>query len=268
MKRIMLSLGLSFSLATCAFAADNPVEQLNTQVANILAPLQNNTTVAKIKFDAFESDEERATKVAVKALYRKTGPSNTLALKITNLSYDYGDGSAPTTVIKGGIGINLSKLFTTEELNFLMEDATEVVKNLAADYMDDYGNALSIKSVITSTTKDANGNYTGLTGLISAKIDLSKLTDEDLDVEDIKVTEVVLSLELDVKHGLKINAYIVSNPAYVGFKQGEEGLKELLQNLIDGDEEQIEAFQVLAQQLDALVTELVSDNYKPSLKMK
>ncbi|WP_454780972.1 hypothetical protein [Legionella sp. WA2022007384] len=64
----------------------------------------------------------------------------------------------------------------------------EFLRELVKSYTQEYGDAIFIKGVVTSTTKDSDGNYIGLTALISAKIDLDKLP-EDLSRESVIISD-------------------------------------------------------------------------------
>lgn len=259
MKKILLSIGLGLTLASSVFAADNTLDQLNAQVVSILAPFQNEATIAQLAFGAVETNDERAVKIALNGVYRKFGPLNMIELKVDNLSYNYGDGLTPTTILKGSFGIDITKLLTQDEINGLFSQAAEMIEALAKGYTRDYGDAASVKGVVTSTTTDAKGNYTGLTALISGKIDLTKLP-EDKTSEDVIATNAVLSITLNVKTGLMIDAYLVSNPEYLGFKENQLGLKELLDKLLARDEEAMAMIEHSARWLDHLADGIVGNN--------
>ena len=201
MKKFIVSLGLSFSLITGAFAGDSVVDLLNSEITTLLAPFQNDTTTAQLNFDAVETNSDHAIKVALDGLYRKTGLENIFGLKIDNLSYDYGDGTSPTTVIKGAVDIDFTKILSSKETNEMIPRAMEVLDETVKDYVEMYGDAISIKGVVTSTAKDTEGNYTGFTALVSAKVDLNKLP-EEMSSDQIIVTDTVVSISLNLKTGV------------------------------------------------------------------
>jgi|GEM_PF-4554210 len=251
MKKIVLSIGLGLSLAGAAFAADdNTLEQLNAEVVNILAPYQNQATSAKLTFGAVETDSERAVKVSLNGLFNKIGPLNHFNLKLDNLSYNYGDGTKPTTVFKGSVDLDFTKLIPQDQINKMIPLAAEMVEQFAKSYSaEDYEDAASVHGVVTSTTVDGRGNYTGLSAFLSAKIDLAKLP-ERTPKDSVIATEVVVSLDINLKTGVKVDGYIVSNPAYYGFKQDEVGLKELLDKLLARDEDAMASIQSYAEEIN------------------
>ncbi|WP_115707358.1 hypothetical protein [Legionella sainthelensi] len=256
MKNFFCSLGLSFCLVSSVFASDSPIDLLNSEITNILAPFQNQSTTAKLKFDAVEIDDERTTNVILNGLYSKVGSTNTFNVSIDNLSYDYGDGKSPTTALKGSIGLDLTKFLTRDESNKIIPSAIEFLQELTKEYTEEYGEAISVNGVVTSTTKDTDGNYTGLTALVSAKIDLDKLP-EDQSRDSVMVTDVVVSLTLNLKTGIAIDSYVISNPEYWGFKEDQIGLKEILERLLNRDEEALEMINGLFMYFDYVASDIV-----------
>ena len=257
MKKLVLSLGLSFGLIAGAFAENIDLDQLNSQVQEVLAPFQNQTTMAQLAFDTVEINTERTEKVAIHALYRKVGPQNTFELKVDNLSYDYGDGSSPITILKGSIGLDVTKMIPQEDLNHFIPMAAQFVEGIAKDYSREYKDAVSVKGVVTSTPKDNDGNFTGLTALFSMKIDLSKLP-EDKKSEEVMATDIVLALNLNLHEGLSIDAFMVSNPNYLRFNEDQDGLKETLNKLLANDEEVNTSLRGLVVSLDDMASKIVT----------
>lgn len=255
MKKFFYSLGLSFTLISSALASNNTLELLNSEITNILAPFQNEVTVAKLKFDAVEIDEERASKVALNGLYNKIGSKNNFEVKIDNLSYDYGDGTSPTTVLKGSIGLDLTKFLTREQSNEMIPSAIELLGDIVKSYTNEYGDAVFVKGVVTSTTKDADGNYTGLTALLAINIDLNKLPEGTR--QAVLGTDAVFSITLNLKTGFSLDGFIISNPEYWGFQKNQTGLKELLELLLDRNQDAIQMIETVFFGLDSMASDIV-----------
>ena len=252
MKRIILCLGFCLTLIANAFAADNIIDQLNEQVVNILAPFQNETTVAQLTFSAMETNADHAVKVAVSAFYSKAGSENLIEVKLDNLSYDYNEGLAPKTIFKGSFGFDFTNFLSQDMINTMCDRIVPYVEEMMKGYYLDYfGDAVTVRGVVTSATKDARGNYTGLTGLFSVKIDLNKLSDDQRS-EDIFATEAVLSFTINAKTGVMIDSFVVNNPAYVGFNKGQIGLKEFLDKLVASDEEVVDLITEFVEKLDRI----------------
>ncbi|CAM2946667.1 Uncharacterised protein [Legionella steigerwaltii] len=256
MKKLFCTLGLSLSLISSALAGDTPLDLLNTEIANILIPFQNQTTAAKLKFDAVEINNERALKVAVNGLYSKIGSKNSFTLKVDNLGYDYKDGTSPTTTLKGSLGLDLTKLLTREQSNEMVPQAIELLEETVKSYIEEYDDAVFIKGEVTSTTKDDNGNYTGLSALVAIKIDLDKLP-EYISREDIMATDAFFAVTLNLKTGITIDAFVVSNPEYLRFKEDQMGLKEVLEELLTRGKETRAIIETLFIGLDATASGIV-----------
>lgn len=257
MKKIILAVGFCLSFISGVYANDGALEALNLEIQNILAPYQNATTVAKLAFTALETDSVRATQMGLNAYYRKTGLKNTFEFKLDNLSYSYGTGKTPTTIFKSSIGFDLTKVLGQEELNQFIPNAAEFIESIAADYSAEYGDAASVKSVVTSTSKDDADNYVGLTALISGRIDLDKLP-EYMDKSDVFATDAAVSLSFNLKTGFSIEAFIIHNPEFRGFDQDQEGLKEFLDMLLAQDEEGLYLIHEIVSRIDAMADELVN----------
>ena len=131
-----------------------------------------------------------------------------------------------------------------------------MVEQFVESSTEKYSDAVSVKGVLTSTTKNDNGNYTALTALISIKLDLKKLP-EDVDAEEIMATDVGVSLSIDLEKGVTIDAFVDSNPGYKGFKKGQMGLKEGLEALLAGDEKTLSVIRRLLGELDEIALFLV-----------
>jgi len=256
MKKFFLSLGLGITLASGVFAADDRLNQLNEQLVSVLAPFQNQTTEAKLIFNTIETNVDRVLKVAVNSFYRKIGSQNKLELKIDNLSYDYSDGVTPRAILRGSVNVDITKILSREELDQTIPDIEKLVEQFVESSTEKYSDAVSVKGVLTSTTKNDNGNYTALTALISIKLDLKKLP-EDVDAEEIMATDVGVSLSIDLEKGVTIDAFVDSNPGYKGFKKGQMGLKEGLEALLAGDEKTLSVIRRLLGELDEIALFLV-----------
>lgn len=258
MKKIALILGLGLSFNAGAVPTDNILEQLNAEIVNVLAPLQNHLTTAQLVFNSVETDEQHALNLALNSSYHKIGKYNTFEFKIDNLNYSYGDGSKPTTTFKGSIGINLTKLLSQDQINDIVPNAAEMLKTIVEDYYPSYyGDAASVNGIVTSTTRDANGNYDSLTGIVSARVDLAKLEDKDM-IDSVMATEAVIYATINVKTGLTLNGYVVSNPLYSRFQDNEQGLKEVLDKLLAQDNEVLEEIGLFLSEVDMIAEQLVN----------
>jgi hypothetical protein len=260
MKKFILSTACGLALvATTAFAGPTLVEaitQLNNTVEKILLPYQDAQTQARIEFKNIQTDTVRALQAKLNAFFFKTGPGNTLTLKIDDLSYDYGNGQTPTTNLEGSFALDITKVLPQSDLNDLIENLEATIKDLTADYIKDYGNAVTITANVTDKTKNANGDYVTVKADLTVAIDLAQLP-ADKKAEDIPLTFANAKLELDVNKGIFVKAQVVSNPTYKGFQQGELGLKEALDLLLAQDPATMQQIQDLVKQINDIATDLV-----------
>lgn len=257
MKKTALSLGLSLILATPLFAANNHLNQINSHIKNTLAPMQDNLTTARLTFDDLENNSTHTVKVAVNSLLKKIGSQNTLALKVDNLSYDFGDGSAPMVIFKGSFGLDLTKIIPQDKINELIPSAATYFETMIMEQLQaDYGDAVTVKGVVTSLTKDRNDNYTAMSALLTIGTDLTKLP-ADTNINQITFTNIVCSVSIDLKTGIKIDSFVTINPLFYRFERDEDGLKEYLDGLIHNDEEAFENIGNLFRELDSYAIEVV-----------
>lgn len=248
MKKMFYALGLGLTLATSVYAADSNVDTLNKMFVDSLAPFQSETTVAKMVFNSLNINDERVLTVGVTGLYSKTGTKNKVELKVDNLDYEYGDGSAPKTSLKAAFNTDITKIISQRELDEIIPNIAEIIENFAKDSAEEFGDAITVKSVVTSTTKDSDGKYIALTGFVSFKFDINKLPPDVL--ENLPVIETVVSLGVNLKAGVNIDGYMISNPAYSAFKRDQLGLKEHLERLLTGDTETLNTLLAFLVQLD------------------
>ncbi|MGL5742934.1 MAG: hypothetical protein ACRCXC_10560 [Legionella sp.] len=82
----------------------------------------------------------------------------------------------------------------------------------------------------------------------------------------IVATDAFVSIRLDLKSGLSLDAFVVSNPEYWGFQNDQLGLKEVLEHLIARDDEakaSIESFFMTLNDMASYIVE--SSNFLKSL---
>lgn len=253
MKKTFLSLGLGLAVASAAFAS---VLDLNTEIARLLQPFQNEKTVAALSFQDIRTDEVRTLALALNGLYRKVGSQNRLEIRLDDVSYNYGDGTAPVTKINAGIGIDLSKIMPQKQINELIPGVEEMVQGLAKEATREYGDAVTVVAQVLEKTQDDAGNYLSIRAKIGAVIDLSKLP-EAKPSEDVLFTSAEAELVVSVKDGLSVNAVIVSNPAYKGFRRDQKGLKESLEQLLARDPKQMAEIEKIFKSIDGFAARIV-----------
>jgi hypothetical protein len=257
---------MSFVLiALVAFSASateitvSPLKQLNQEISALLAPFQNATTQASVVFKKIKTDDVRALKLKMSGDYKMTGTANTLEVKLADLSYKYGDGTAPRTHAKAFLGFDLTKVLPQDELNQLIPQLQDLLQQSVAEYTQAYGTASKITLNITDEQKDAQGNYVSLKAVIKFSVDLDQLP-ASTPKNTVMISDAQLKLALDLKKGLVVDAVIISNPAYSDFQTDQTGLKEYLDKLLAQDKDTLQQFAGIVQELNSLATEVVNLN--------
>ncbi len=225
------------------------IDALNAEVDQVLQYFRNDSTQAALQFKSIQTNAERALSLKLDALYKKTGTINTVEIRLDNLEYIYGDGTSPTTNVKGFIGVDITKLVSQQELNRIVPEVESFIQSFAAGYTRQYGEAATVEAVISDKGQDKQGNYISIKGQISVKLDLTKLP-QSIKLEDVFLREATAALEVDLTKGLSVDVKIVSNPAYKAFQPGQDGLKEGLDKLLAKDPETIKEIGKLFTDLD------------------
>ncbi len=256
--KYLLAAPIIFASALAFAGIVSPVMELNAEIAKILAPFQNEKTEAFLAFDTVETDAVRALNVKLAAKYKKIGSANQFDLQITDLSYQYGNGTTPTTNFAGSLKVDLTKFVSQEDLNGLIPGIEEILVDAAKSFTQEYGEAVTVVVSIPEKKQDEAGNYIGIVGNLQFSVDLTKLPEGKL-AEDIPVLNGNLALQLRVTEGATFSATIISNPAYKGFRQDNEGLKEILDKLLAKDANTLDQFRSLFAQLEELAKQIVGE---------
>lgn len=256
MKKIFAFSAATLALATVAVAG-NSVAELNQEIQQLLAPFNNAVTKTSLAFNTISTNEERALAVGLSAFYEKLGSQNTVSLKIDNLSYAYGDGSAPTTQAKASLGLDLTKLLPQEELNRMVPDLERIIVESTKGLTQEYGEAVTVEAVVTGKQQDAAGNYVGLQGSLTFSIDLAKLP-EGKTADSVMFRSGRVALDVGTTKGVAFDLTLVSNPGYTGFQRDQKGLKEYLDMLLARDPELLKQFSQFAAQLDGFAGGIVN----------
>jgi hypothetical protein len=246
-------MALSFVLTTQAFAGH--LTKLNNELVGVLNQYQDQNTQVSLTFKKIKTDETRALDVQLAMDFKKSGVGNTVDLNLNNVEYKYGDGSAPTTLFDTAIGLNLTKIFPQADLNGMIPQFADLLKQEASQLGALYGTAIQIDVNVTDATPDAQGNYKTLKAEISAKIDMDKLP-QSIEANTVMFTSAHVNLDLDVATGVKLSGNLVSNPKYVDFQTDQLGLKGLLDKLVACDSKTLQQVSHEVSELNDLITKV------------
>ena len=255
-KFLAIPLFFVASLATAAIST--PVIELNNEIAKILAPFQNEKTVANVVFQDIQTNDVRALSVVLGSQYKKIGSVNQFDLVISNLSYQYGDGTQPTTNFDGALAVDLTKFVSQDDLNGIIPGVEEILIDTAKNFTQEFGDAVQVTVNISEKNQDEAGNYVGIKGTIQFTVDLTKLPEGKL-AQDVPVLSGNASIQLKVKEGVSISGTIVSNPAYYRFQNDNEGLKEILDKLLAKDAATLEQVKSLFEQIEEFAKQIVGE---------
>lgn len=251
MKKLLASLAF---LPLVALAGTIP--ELNAELDNVLRSLRDQRTEASLTVVELETNETRALRARVTGSYQKTGPANTFRLEVTDATYFYGDGSAPTTHAVGRLDIDLTKVLPRTQINLFVPQIDSLLSLMARQWAKKYGNAVSIKVKTTEKKKDEQGNYISIKGMASFSVDMAKLP-AGMKPEEVFAKSGSLTLDVNVTKGMGIDLTLVTNPVYKGFQAEERGLKEILDKLLARDPELLKEIESMYRDLDKNVTPIV-----------
>lgn len=242
MRKLITILCLTFTFNFGIMASPVNVGDINQQITELLQPIQNERTEASLNLKSIDIDTIRANHLALSAYLLKKSDTNKLELNLSNLDYENTQGTSPILSLAFSLGTDFTQIFSQETLNEEIPNLKHFILNLVNDQISiDLGDAFTINVVVSDIGKDNDDNYTSLSAIINAKIDFSKLP-EDITSQEIMFKDLVISLKLDVKKGCELNGYININPEYASFQKDETGLKEILENIIAHDENELEKF--------------------------
>ncbi len=261
-NRSILIAGLCLVVAVPTLAVEtSALKQLNAQVLSILTPLQNATTQANLVFKKVRTNSEHALDLSLHGDYKKTGPANTLELKLSQFHYHFGDGTSPWTRFNAFVGIDLTKILPQDQINQIIPQLQDTLQGLVKEFAQDYGDAATVTVKTSNEKKDAQGNYVSLDAKIHVVIDLDKLpaaTPKD----SVILTEAKINLSVDLTKGVDVRGVVYTNPAYLDFNQDQQGLKEYLDLLLKQDAQTLQDIGALYQEFDAIAGSIVNGDGK------
>ncbi len=244
----------SVALAAAPVQLSEQVTQLNQEIVSILAPFQNQSTKAELLFSKIRTDAKRALRMTVSGLYMKAGAKTTLTVKADEISYKYGfGGRRPTTRVKGSVAVDLTKLMPAADLNSLFDSLEQIIPQYAADFTKRYGQAVTVAAKVSDKVITKDGNYQSLRLHLDVNFDLSKLP-ADKPVTDVMMKSIRADIYLTAATGAIVNVKVVSNPKYKAFQDDQQGLKDILDKLLNKDPDQLKSIENMFRQIDDMVS--------------
>ena len=231
-------------------------DEVNMKVAAITAPYNDASTVLHAKFTDLNVDAVRALDFGLAAFVLKKGTTNELKLHIKDMAYHYGNGQTPTVTADVDLKLDLLKMFDQKSLNDNVAEFPEILKNMAAEYTQKYGAAVTVDAQIENLQKDANGDVENVAVLLAAKIDFSQLP-ANLKAEDVEFQSFQGRLNLGRK-GAAFKLTLIMNPLNKSFQQDQPGVKELIEKLLTEDADTYKQVSELIDGLNAFADSIVN----------
>ena len=240
--------------------ADTRLADLNAAITEILKPFNNAVTQASFVFNRLEMNAQRATQADVSVSFDKQAPDGKASIKVDRLAYSYPEEPAalPQTEGRFKVGFNLHNVWTQKQINHFGPVSDRLVAALLAEYIEKYGEAVTLDASVRNKQTDVEGNLTGLRLVIAVKFDLSKLPAE-VDPTTIEYTEINLDAKIALD-GLEAAFKLVSNPNASSFGREQTGLKETVEQLLARDPEAMREIFRMVKQIDSLTQYLTTKN--------
>lgn len=255
---IKKSVPFIFVLSSVAVAAGLiSKEAVNQKVATLVAPLVDANTKFELKFTDLNVDTVRALDFGVGGFISKKGSANEMTLSVDKMAYHYGDGTNPTLDVKVNLATDMIKAFGPSLVNELGAELDSTVKDFAKSVADKkYGDALSVDAKLVELIKDEKGNVLSVKVHVEGAVDFSKLP-ASIKEEDVEAKAMSADISANLQ-GLKVSVKLVMNPKNKGFSQGEPGLKEFIERLLNDDKETYSSIQSMAAIINQIANAIVN----------
>lgn len=257
MNKVRVGLFSLFAVFTpvILWAAFN-ISEVNAKLAEFLAPLNNPSTRAEVSFSELASDSEKILKLAARAFYSKVGVHNSLVLDLKDLSYDFDENAGPITRAELKIEFDLWKLLGRQDFNYLENILKQVLTETKEEYLRFYGEALFFDLAFDQLNYDANGDLVDLKFHLEMSVDPEFLPKET-PIEEVLLLEAQVEVEITRKSA-SAEIWFLSNKEYKGLGERKEGLKEIIDGFLNGDEKNYRQLFEVVGYLDQMANDLVN----------
>lgn len=236
LKALALPFAIFIGVGTAVAAtAKFTVQDVNVKIQQLLAPFNNPATKMALAFTKLNIDDQKTLDFGFTGMVSKIGSVNEAKLEFRNAEYAYGDGTKPTVNLDVAMDLDLVKAFGRNMVNELAADLDNMAVDFAKDFAKDYGSAATISAQMVEKLVDANGNVEKIKIHMNAVIDITQIP-PTMAREDVEAQELDIVVTATTK-GLELQGKFVANPAYRGFKEGENGLKEYVEKLLADDQQ-------------------------------
>lgn len=227
------------------------VARVNERVAQLLAPLNDTATEARLAFKALEFDETKPLAIGFDALLKKTGPSNELRIEVKDFSYAHGE--RPRVTLDLGVDYDFSAY--QSEINESAEQAPAFIDSIVSTYGQKYGTAIQMDAGVDSLKRDEQGNVTEFILHVNGDLDVAKLP-ATTPVEKVEFL-AFRSRFVWSKTRIEAQGYVDINPLNQNFVSTQNGLKSYVEKLLAGDRQVYEQIQFAFGWLNAMAAQAV-----------
>ena len=239
-------------VATTALAF-SPIDDLNKALVELLKPINNNVTSAKLAFTSLDIADNKINSAAAYLDYSKSGELSDLNFK-PNVSYSNGEIAANLTT-----HVDLVAVVGQETINELGPAAEAIVRDTANNFITDFGDAATVDVKTTEEKYDNEGNLTMLSVVGEMQVDMNRLP-EDVSKEEVVFTRATLAFTVGLDT-LSVQGVMTLNPASVDVQVFEQELLERLKRLIEQDDRTMTDLQEFVKTLDGIADDLVNEGF-------
>lgn len=223
-------------LVKVAAPAGDRLSRLNAFIGQQLSAFNDAQTSTRLAITHLSMNATRVLWAAFDLDVSKKGPKNEISIAAHDFEYTFPEDWGEKPTFKGTLTgkTDILKFMSQTQLNVTAPLFDRIVKELASSYLSDYGDAVSLDVKITDIRKDSRGNVTGLSFDLNSSIDPTKLP-SGADPRSAIVTKLQAKVRADVQTGIQVEFSGECNPNAKAFEPGQEGLKEIVDKILNRD---------------------------------
>jgi hypothetical protein len=249
MKLLVAVLGMTLGLVLNAHAEKPDIEEFNSTLAGIFAPVQNENTKGALVFDNLEVGRSHIFDATMHAIYHKGTPGDSFEFKINKLHYHYRPDADPIVSFSGSFATDKISLIDVPVIADQLSRQFNV--RMLCEYLvpGPYGHddACSEHNLFTFMNKTPEGIPVSFGILLDAHVNLKEF--------DTTFSQIIIAADVNNKE-IKFNVFMVYNPRFADDKKHGEKFftTEILFPLLDKEPDMISEVSMSAMYLDKATT--------------
>jgi len=226
-------------IAAPAPTADR-LTRLNQFVVEQLKPFNDAQTSTRLAFTHLSMNAARVVWAAMDIDLSKKGPKNEIEISVRDFEYFYPELPGATPTFKGTATgrTDILRFLSQSQLNVVAPVLDTVIAEFAKPFLSDFGNAITLNVKVTEVRKDPKGNVTGVSFDVNSSVDPSRLP-RGVDPRTAIVARLQAKGRADVATGISVEFNGECNPKAKAFEPGQEGLKEIIEKILNRDPQAI-----------------------------